>query len=55
MSVHPWFALYAKQLIRGPTNALNTPLGEYDCKAKIQRNLRRPTQAMEHVVLFNIT
>ncbi len=50
MSVHPWFALYAKQLIKGPTNALNTPPGEYDSKAKTQRNLRGPTQVVEHVV-----
>ncbi len=50
MIVHPWFALYAKQLIQGPTNALNTPLGEYGCKAKTQRNLRGSAQAMEHVV-----
>ncbi len=40
MNVRPWFTLYAKQLIKGPTNALNTPLGEYGCKANTQRNLQ---------------
>jgi len=50
MSVHPWFTLYAKQLIRGPTNGLNTPPREYDSKPKTQRNLQGPTQAVENVV-----
>ncbi len=50
MSVHPWFALYAKQLMRGPAKTSNTPHGQYDCKAKTQRNLPRPAQVMEQVV-----
>ncbi len=50
MSVHPWFALYAKWLTRGPTNALNTLFGEYGHKAKIQRNQHGLAQVVEHVV-----